>query len=165
MKWLWSFLLIFNMVLFPPGTVLAQTTSSKVHDLYYQSVAYPDSFDFSFELLEASGLLKNEMLSCLIPLREYYFQLARVTIDQCEGAHGGDPQGLWECLRNDPSASLAYWANDMIQVIEDDSIWVNTYTGRNMLMANGLAEQIQPGSWVQIITIGMPIVRQMISCP
>ena len=164
MKWVGSFLLIFNMVFFFTGTVLAQTTSSKVHDLYYKSVAFPDEFDSSFELLEAWGLMKQEMISCLVPLKDKYFKLASVTIEQCEIAHPVDSKAKWRCLKKDPSASLAYWANDMIQVIEDDREWVNTYTGKNMLMGKHLAEQFQR-SWVQMIKMGMPTIKQMISCP
>ena len=165
MKSFQTLTIILIMAFCPIDRLLAQTTSSKLHDLYFQSISYPEEFDSSLELLEASGLLKNEMLSCLGPLKEKYFQLARVTIDQCKRAHGGYPQREWECLKSDPSASLAYWADGMIQVIKDDKKWVNTYTGKNMLMSKNLAEQIQPGSWVQIIKMGMPIVKKMISCP
>lgn len=165
MKGLVSFLLIFSLVFFPTGILLAQPISSKVHDLYKQSVAYPEKFDSSIELLEASGLMKEEILSCLVPLREKYFQLAKVTIDQCKTAHGGNPQKEWECLKNDPSASLAYWADGMIQVIKDEKKWVNTYTGSNMVTAKALSEQIQGGAWVEQIRLVMPVIKNMITCP
>lgn len=165
MKSFQTLTIILIMAFCPINMLLAQPASGKLHDLYFQSISYPEEFDFSPELLEASGLLKNEMLSCLVPLREKYFQLARVTIDQCKNAHGGNPQREWECLKNDPSASLAYWADGMIQVIRDDKKWANTYTGQNMLISKNLAERIQPGSWVQMIKMGMLPIQQMISCP
>lgn len=165
MKTFQTLTIILVMVFCPINTLLAQPISGKLHELYFQSTAYPEEFDSSLELLEASGLLRSKVLSCLGSLRERYFQLAKVTIEQCKAAHGGDPRGEWECLKSDPNASLGYWADSMVQVIRDDRNWASTHTGQNMLMSKNLAERIQPGSWVQMIQAGMQPIRQMISCP
>jgi hypothetical protein len=156
---------VLILVLLPTDVLLAQGISGKVHDLYYQSVAFPEDFDTSIELLEASGMLRAEMLACLVPLRDRHFQLAQVAMKQCERAFGGDPQGKWECLKSDPNASLVYWADGMIQVINGRRDWVNTFTGSNMVTAKRLAARIQYGAWVSMVQMGMPLIRQMIQCP
>ncbi|MFT6895853.1 MAG: hypothetical protein ACJA13_000250 [Paraglaciecola sp.] len=68
-------------------------------------------------------------------------------------------------MKNDPSASLAYWSDGMIQAVRDDKEWAKTYTVQNMLMSKNLAERIERGSWVRIIKMGMPRMQQMIHCP
>jgi hypothetical protein len=158
-------MILFIMAFYPVDILVAQTINSKVLDLYYQSVAFPEDFESSYELMEASGLLKKEMISCLVPLKEKYFKLASAAIEQCKKAHAGNPNAEFECLKHDPSASLAYWADGMIQVINDKKEWVNTFTGSNMLMAKTLSERIQPGIWVEGIKMGMPIIKQKITCP
>lgn len=157
-------LLISTLMVYPVGTLHAQDNSSNVVSLYFASVAYPEDFDTSFELLEAT--VDESIQSCVVRIRNTYFQLAKITMDQCKAAHGGDPNMEWKCLKDDPSASLAKWAEGMVQLIrKETSSWRNTFTGSNMLMAKRLAGQISPGSWVQMVKMGMPYIRQMIICP
>jgi len=155
---------VFFLVLSSIDTLSAQDTSSKVHDLYFESIAYPENFDDSFALLEASG--DRRIQSCLVALRDTSFQLARAAIDQCRRAHGGNPQREWKCLKSDPNASMYFWAKGLVQLISGEiTSWRNTFTGGNMLTAKTLAEQMQQGSWVQMIQMGMPMIRRTISCP
>jgi hypothetical protein len=163
-KWLGSFGLVVTLVIFLVGTLLGQTTSNMVHNLYFQSVAYPENFYSSTELTQASGPQRNQILPCLISIRDTYFQLAREAIEQCRSAHGNS-EWYYKCLKDDPSASTWLWANDMILVVSGERKWVNTITGSNMVIAKRLAEQMQPGIWVPSIQQAMPLARQMLLCP
>ncbi|MFT6895854.1 MAG: hypothetical protein ACJA13_000251 [Paraglaciecola sp.] len=69
MKSFRTLVIILITTLCTTNRALAQMISNNVHALYFQSIAYPEEFDFSPELLEASGLLKKQILSCLIPLK------------------------------------------------------------------------------------------------
>ena len=116
MKSLWIITITIVMGLYPFNFLHAQTTANTVHQLYFQSVAFPEEFDYSPELLEAAGLMKNEVMGCLVSLRNNYYQLAQAAIRQCEDAYPGNPEGHWQCIKDDTNASMAYWSNGMIGV-------------------------------------------------
>jgi hypothetical protein len=156
---------IIAVMLISAGKAHAQNVSTKLHDLYFQSIAYPENFDTSFELLEASGALKNEARPCLIYLKDGYFQLGQAAIKHCENTHGGDTASVWECKKNDPNASMFIWARDMVQVLDGNVKWTDTLMGSNMLTAKSTLELFQPGLWAQGVQWGMPALRQMIVCP
>jgi len=162
-KFVWFIAIVLVISLISINPLFGQPVSTKVKDLYFQSVAFPEEFDTSFELLEASGHSKTEILACLIYLRATNYQMAQAVINQCETAHGGDPNAKWQCLKDDQSASMAYWADGMIRVIKDGQSWTGTYTGRNMSTAKALSERIQPGSWVDGIRMTMPMIS--FACP
>lgn len=165
MKFLWFFTIALVISLLSINPLFGQQESQNVVGLYFQSVAFPEEFDTSFELLEASGESKNEILTCLVSLRDTYFPIAQVAIQQCDAAHGGNPDAHWECINNDQNAPMAYWAVGMIRVINEEQSWTGTYTGRNMSMAKALSESIAPGSWVEGIKMAMPMIQQQITCP
>lgn len=158
-----GFVLIVIVSIFYVNSLHAQDTSSTVRNLYFVSVAHPESFDDSLDL-DLAKLNPQGPLVCLDAIQSTYYALAKAVIDHCQNAYGAGTKKEWECIKDDQNASLAYWANGMISVVNEDKSWVNTFTGSNMLIAKAIAEQIQHGFWVETVKMSMPIIQKMISC-
>ena len=138
------------------------TPTQLLHYLYFSSLAYPENFDASVELLEASGR-KEEIHKCLVPLRTRYRSLGQTNIRQCERIV--DPEGRWDCIKKNSSSTMFYWLYDIALLLDDKvESWLQTLTGGRMYRAKQLMEAIQPGTWVQSIKFGMPLVKRMIYC-
>lgn len=161
-----TFVVATVLFLIMPSVVFSQNAAESINNLYFVSVAYPESFDDSADLFVAVVEERAMILGCLAPLRNTYMAMGAAAIEQCQSAHGAGTEAYWNCIKNDPSASMAFWANDLALLLDEKvNSWLDTHTGQTMMTAKQLMEAFQPGLWVQSIQAGMPMIRQMIVCP
>ena len=69
------------------------------------------------------------------------------------------------CMDSDSSATLAYWAHNLVQLFRGEAeSWRITFTGDNMALGKDIAENTAPGLWASVIKAGLPLVREFLIC-
>lgn len=145
-------LLLFGLLV---SVALAKSGADTVLALYTESYTNPESFGSSDILQRARG--ERATRQCLGMLNTRLREVASARMDVC----GRMPAGF-QCLNQDPNASLGVWANNMTFVVNNQVTWSDTYIGTTLTFAKRMMESLAPGLWGTATRASVPFVRQIV---